>query len=387
MVSVTGAYRQAKKARMSGLNPPRRDEVAACCAPVCFECYDGTGLAIVQASGLNAVEISAAMKKFLVLFIIIGSIAAGVIFYDPHLKPYLDPWLAKIIPPGPEAPAADEDAAGQPDAVDKPAPKPKPEGGGKTAVATAPPQTRPAAPVTPAKAELSEIDRILQKKYPLPTILPLMQIVDNWNRVPANAFPTEVALKTRVAFSIPGVGASVAVPGTLVQPARLDNPTLTIVSLANRAMRTTVNVDETDFKERVQQRYNDFVVKTTQNVQAQREKARAILKERSAEEVAQVADGGSGEVGSADDPRFAPVKASLEANELRSVKPEEATAFRWTGKKEIRGANHKGTYDTVTVNFDVETIFGMFPTEWMALLENGKVVGWVDPITHEGSAY
>ncbi len=325
------------------------------------------------------------MKKFLFLFIIIGSIAAAVIFYDPHLKPYLDPWLAKIIPPGPDAPD-DEGGAAQPDSADKPAATKQPGGGEKSTAATAPPPPKPAAPVKPEKAALSEIDRILQQKYPLPNILPLMQITDNWNRVPTNAFPTEVALKTRVAFSIPGVGASVAVPGTLVQPARLDNPTLTIVSLGNRAMRTTVNVDETDFKDRVQARYNDFVVSSTQKVQAQREKARAILKDQSAEEVAQVADGGVGQVGNANDPRFAPVKASLEANDLRSVRPEEATAFRWTGEKKIRGSKHKGTYDTVTVNFDVETIFGMFPTEWMALLENGKVIGWVDPITHEGSA-
>jgi len=329
------------------------------------------------------------MKKFLLLFIIIGSIAAGVIFYDPHLKPYLDPWLAKIVPPGP-APLDDDDdddAVAPTESPGKPAAKPEPGAGAKPAVVTAPPKPGPAPTATVEKAQLSEIDRILQQKYPLPKVAPLMQIVDNWNRVPDNAYPTEVALKTRVAFSVPGVGASVAVPGTLVQPARLDNPTLTIVSLGNRAMRTTVNVDETDFKDRVQKRYNDFVVSTTQKVQAQREKARAILKEQSAEEVAEVADGGSGEIGSADDPRFAPVKASLEANELRSVRPEEATAFRWTGQKKIRGSNHKGTYDTVTVNFEVETIFGMFPTEWMALLENGKVIGWVDPITHEGSAY
>jgi len=326
------------------------------------------------------------MKKFLLLFIIIGSVAAGVIFYDPHLKPYLDPWLAKIMPPGADDSGDDGEAGGAgPD--EKPSGVKKPDGGGKPAVATAPKESKPVAPAKVQKAPLSEIDQILEKKYPLPNILPLMQIVDNWNRVPANAFPTEVALKVRVAFSIPGVGASVAVPGTLVQPARLDNPTLTIVSLGNRAMRTKVNVDETDFKDRVQKRYNDFVVNSTERVRQQREKARAILKERSAEEVAEVAEVGAGEVGSDDDPRFAPVKASLVANELRSVKPEEATAFRWTGKKQIRGSNHKGTYDTVTVNFDVETIFGMFPTEWMALLENGKVVGWVDPITHEGSAY
>lgn len=322
------------------------------------------------------------MKKFLVLFIIIGSVVAGVIFYDPHLKPYLDPWLAKIVPPGPGATDGDGET-GQPDAADAPPAATAKPG----VVTTAPAPPKPGAPASPKKAELSEIDRILQEKYPLPNILPLMQLTDNWNRVPANAFPTEVALKIRVAFSVPGVGASVAVPGTLVQPARLDNPTLTIVSLGNRAMRTSVNVDETDFKDRVQQRYNDFVVNATQKVQQQRDKARAILKQQSAEEVAQVADGGTDEVGNADDPRFAPVRASLEANELRSVKPEEATAFRWTGKKQIRAANHKGSYDTVTVNFDVETIFGMFPTEWMALLENGKVVGWVDPITHEGSAY
>ena len=207
-----------------------------------------------------------------------------------------------------------------------------------------------------------------------------MQIVDNWNKVPQNAYPTEVAMKEQTAFKIAGVGSSVVVPGTLVRPTYLNGDTLTVASLANLAMRTKVRVDATDFKDRVQKRYNDFVVNTTEQVKQRRDKARVILQAQP--EAMAAAKSTKWDTG--DDPRFDPVKRSLERNDLPSVRAEEATGFRWVGTQNIRG-KLKGQYETVIVSFDVVTIFGVFPVEWMALLDSGGVKGWVDPITHEVS--
>ena len=322
------------------------------------------------------------MKKFLILLILAAAVGAGWYFYDPYLKPHVDGLIAKYgETDGDETDSGEKGSGGSAaDGGEKAADKAKGNkgakaAGGAVAVAT------PDSPPKPAAPPLSEIDQLLQKKYPLPKILPLMQIVDNWNNVPQNAYPTEVAMKEQTAFKISGVGSSVVVPGTLVRPTYLSGDTLTVASLANLAMRTKVNVDATDFKERVQKRYNDFVVNTTERVRQQREKARVILEAQPDA----VAEAKSIQWDTGDDPRFDPVKRSLERGDVPSVKAEEATGFRWTGKKQIRG-KLAGSYDTVIVSFDVVTIFGVFPVEWMALLDGGGVKGWVDPITHELSS-
>jgi hypothetical protein len=165
----------------------------------------------------------------------------------------------------------------------------------------------------------------------------------------------------------------------MVRPTYLSGDTLTVASLANPAMRTKVSVDGTDFKDRIQDRYNTFVINSTEKIKVQREKARKVLNSRPEAMVAAKSTAWD----SADDPRFAPVKRSLERGEISSVKADEATAFRWAGSQNIRGDKIKGTHETVVVSFEVRTIFGVFPTEWMAVLGNGGVLGWVDPITHE----
>lgn len=323
------------------------------------------------------------MKKFFVFLILAAAVGAGWYFYDPYIKPHVDALIAKYGESGPEV----EDAGGgaadggatSPDssaAAGTPSQPANSSSAGSASVGG----SRPGAAPTPAATPLSEIDQLLQAKYPLPKIIPLMEIVDNWNNVPQKAYPTEVAMKERAAFKMSGVGSSVVVPGTLVRPTYLSGNTLTVASLGNLAMRTKVNVDATDFKERVQKRYTDFVVSSTERVQQQREKAREILQAQP-DAVAAVKST-NWETG--DDPRFDPVKRSLERNDLPSVKPEEATGFRWAGKQNIRG-KLKGQYETVIVSFDVVTIFGVFPVEWMALLDSGGVKGWVDPITHEVS--
>jgi hypothetical protein len=325
------------------------------------------------------------MKKLLILLILAAAVGAGWYFYDPYIKPHVDGMIAKYGESDSDdsgtaagGSATPDSAGGGDKAPAKPAKGSKAKAGGGTVASTG---VGAAPKPQPAPAPLSEIDQLLQAKYPLPEIIPLMQIVDNWNNVPQNAYPTEVAVKEQIAFKITGVGSSVVVPGTLVRPTYLSGDTLTVASLANLAMRTKVNVDATDFKDRVQNRYNEFVINTTERVKQQREKARKVLQEQPDA----VAAAMSTKWDTGDDPRFDPVKRSLERGDVPSVKPEEATGFRWAGKQNIRG-KLKGEYETVIVSFDVVTIFGVFPVEWMALLDNGGVKGWVDPITHEMSS-
>jgi hypothetical protein len=319
------------------------------------------------------------MKSFLgILLVICGLIAAAWFFYDPYLKPLLE---------GSSGEMADSNTVIQPGAeTSAPAPP-------KTAATPPPTTTAPAKTSTPkpaAAAPKSELEIALEARYPVPEILPLLTIVDQWRNVPPNAYPPEVFGKETIPFQLvingQVAGSSNVAPGTPLKPLRLIGDQLTISSLANPAMSTQVAVDKTDFKERVEARYGQFVAFKSKEVEARRERVRqmvaadpaklAVLTGKAAPPaVAEAAD-------TSGDPRFAPVKASLQSGEAASVTLEEATSFTWNGSEKV-GGEFAGTYDTVTVHFEVKTIFGKFPTEYKALLKGGKVIAWIDPFTEE----
>lgn len=321
------------------------------------------------------------MKKILFV-LIIGVGVAGWYFYDPYLKPYMGSYVDKVKETLENAGEPNDKPPGdEGKTVQKPNKDPIPQD-------KAPLKEAGKKVVSKDQAEdapLSEIDALLVKRYPMPDIKPLLEIVDNWRRVPPKAYPKQVTINQRVAFQLvvdgQAVGASVAVPGTLVAPLRLDGETLHVASLANQSMKSQVPVDQTDFKELVQKHYDEFVVKTRNQVHSNRAKAKKNL-------VANPGiykNFGKAEEGWDDpnDPRFELVKASLAKGEVKAVQLNEAKQFRWNGSEEIDGDKYRGTFDTVSVKFEVNTIFGVFPNEFKCLVQAGRVVGWIDPLTLE----
>ncbi len=319
------------------------------------------------------------MKSFLtILFVICALIAAGWYFYDPYLKPYLEGGETLVFP-------TDDgliDPAAKPSlpAVTGPSPSTAPP----KASTSAPPLPKPAAPAAAAPVPKSELDLLLEEKYPMPTILPLLTIVDQWRQVPPKAYPSEVVASVPISFQLvvngQSVGASKVAPGTPLRPVRLTGDQLALASLVNPAMNTVLPVDQTDFKQRISKRYEDFVAAKMAEVNGKRDKARQVI----AADPGRLAalKGGPLPTGPTDDPRFTPVKESLRRGEAASVTLEEATSFHWNGNETLKG-DFPGTFETVSVHFEVGTIFGKFPVEYKALLRAGKVEGWIDPITQE----
>ncbi len=235
------------------------------------------------------------------------------------------------------------------------------------------------------EAPVSKTDALIAKRYPMPNIRPLIEIVDNWNRVPIKAYPKQVTLKQEVSFQLvvdgQAIGASKVRVGQQVAPLKLSGEILQVVSLANRTMKSQVPVDQTDFKEQISKRYDSFVAKTRAQVLANRDKAKKKLEEYP--ELAMKFSGVEKGWDNQNDPRFAPVKSSLAEGEVKAVQLNEAKQFRWNGSERINGDKYRGTYDTVSVKFEVKTIFGVFPNEFKCLLQAGRVVGWIDPLTME----
>lgn len=332
------------------------------------------------------------MKGFFATLLVVFGLVAAWLFYDPHLKGLVEQFAGadpmtddnRVIA-DPATSAASKSVPANPVQTVPTASAPQTSGPATRAPSSPKPAATPAA--TPASTSLSELDAALEKKYPMPDILPLLTIVDQWRSVPANAYPQEVTATETIPFQLvingQAVGSSNVAPGTPVKPVKLAGDELTVASLANPAMSTRVAVAKTDFKQRIEARYNQFVETKTREVEAKRTRARQIVA-ADPSKLAALTGKGAAAAPTLDsgDPRFAAVKFSLSAGEAPSVTLEEATAFEWNGSEKV-GGEFAGSYDTVTVHFQVATIFGRFPVEYKALLRGGKVHAWIDPITEE----
>lgn len=322
---------------------------------------------------------------FATLLVVCGLAAAAWFFYDPYVRPLVERFTGA-------APMSDDNRVIS-ESTTSPQPKPVAPTPTSTSPATASPKPSNTAATTPpspkpAAQPLSELDAALELKYPMPEIIPLLTIVDQWRNVPANAYPPEVTATETIPFQLvingQVVGSSNVAPGTPLKPMRLTGDQLTVASLANQAMNTQIPVAKTDFKQRIEARYNQFVETKTKEVEAKRARARQIVAADPSKLAALTGKGTAptATAGDSGDPRFAPVKASLTAGEAASVTLEEATSFVWNGSEKV-GGEFAGSYDTVTVHFSVATIFGRFPVEYKALLRGGRVHAWIDPVTED----
>ncbi len=317
---------------------------------------------------------------FATLLVVCGLLAAGFFLYEPYLKPLVDRFRSgdamtdsdRII----------ENDTPRPAQTNSPAPS---TAGSKAAPPAAKPVAAAPAPVAPKPK--SELEQLLEARYPMPQILPLLTIVDQWRSVPQNAFPAEVTAKETIAFELvingQVAGSSNVSPGTPLKPVRLAGDQIVVASLADPTMSTQLALDKTDFRERIEARYAQFVAAKTADVVAKRDRARKLIEADPARLALLTGEAAApAAAGSKDDPRFAAVKESLRQGEAASVTLEEALAFRWNGSEKV-GGEYEGSYDTVTVNFEVATIFGRFPAEYKALLKGGRVFAWIDPITED----
>ncbi len=323
------------------------------------------------------------MKNFVLTVLIVGGLlAAAWYLYDPHIKSLL----------GGSAP----ELTYKETIVE--------DGKGGSSSSPPPPASRPASPVktTPAAAPVAsspatkpktELDELLETRYPMPKIVPLLTIVDQWRNVPPNAYPPQIAAKEMITFSLvingQVAGSSNVAPGTPLKPVQLNGEELVVASLANPAMNTRLHVDKTDFKERITAKYEEFVLGKSAEVEKKRERARQMIREDPSRMALLRGDapsaGGSGTSlasNAASDPRFVPVLESLKRGDVASAKLSEARNFRWNGPEQIGGV-FEGNYNTVTVFFEITTIFGEFPVEYKCLLQGARVVGWIDPITED----
>ena len=213
--------------------------------------------------------------------------------------------------------------------------------------------------------------------YPLPKIRPLLEIVGNWKAVPQRAYPPFVSIRVPVEYELKNgttvVGHSKLPAGSSMIPVRLTGDTLTLTSSRNSTFSVKLPVTDTDFREKIEAKYNAFIKAQTDAVLAQRK----AEKERRLGAIAHEAS--MTEYNDGNDPRFDAVKASIRRGEAGFFQIESAQKWRWAGKEKVDGEE----YDVAFVVMVSESAFGVTERELKALIIGDSVESWIDVSTGE----
>ncbi len=237
-------------------------------------------------------------------------------------------------------------------------------------------ESRPPVPEEKS-VNVAEVAAQVDAMYPMPEIRPLMEIVDNWNQVPQSAFPKSVTINVPVDLELlqdgERIGQSTIPVGSLVVPQALDGEILTVSTVQKGAAAATVRVDQTDFKQRVRERYEGFSNERVEHVITQRKtELQRRLKSIAHEEALSAYNPG-------DDPRFGALKESLQRGDAGFFELEAASKWRWAGKESIDGVEYETAYAIMVT----ESAFGTAEREIKAMIRDGEVAKWIDVASGE----
>ncbi len=229
----------------------------------------------------------------------------------------------------------------------------------------------------PEIPQVSKLDLELEKMYPAPEIRPLIEIVGNWRAVPLKAYPPFVNIKVPVELEIKRGGAVLGkakLPvGSSMIPVRLSDESLILTNSRNSGTSVTLPVSDTNFKEKIEEKYNAFVAAQSADALAKRkaEKDRRLGVIAAESAVSKYNDGS--------DSRFDVLKASIRRGEAGFYQIESAGKWRWSGEEKIDGEK----YQIAFVMMVSESAFGVTEKELKVLIQGDKVVSWIDVKTGE----
>jgi hypothetical protein len=241
-----------------------------------------------------------------------------------------------------------------------PNPALNPAGGTKT--------TAPAVAVTTPAAPADEIEA----KYPMPTFKTVEEITKDWTSIPSRAFPRPVTTKVPITFEV-GNGNVVLPEGSKVRALAMVGGLLMLAREGDENNRVQVPLANTDLKEFLTQKYEEWKNYRRDMIIKQRERARGLkAKANGASEAQMTAAGPKPEVRPGG---VIPVMMDdLMTRKLTELKANAITSWGDLNYEEIDGK----PYWTGTVQCTVENaLFGPQPTEVMALIKDNKVVKWM----------
>ena len=240
----------------------------------------------------------------------------------------------------------------------------------------------------------------IEEKYPIPDFKPIEELVGNWKKIPASAFPRQVTLKAKAKYIFAGgAGSSTAPAGGKTFAISFSGDKLVITPNKQSNVRGTISIDDTNYKEILGDEYEKYKQRKKREIYAQRERARSIA----ATEVETTQTTSSANINESQSNRVTSIsriskeKLSDYENEIgkmpeaendgrvpimmRSIRSGDVSEIRlneisYWGPIRYEIVDNRA-YWTATVNYKTTSLFGTFPTEAMALMRNGKVENWL----------
>lgn len=242
------------------------------------------------------------------------------------------------------------------------------------------PQPEPEPEPEPAPAPAVDDDKIAAL-IPMPTIPSLEDITSDWTDVPEKAFPPKITTKDDIDFTLAGDNRMKLSAGRELIPVDVNlDGQLVVTPRRGSALKASVPMEKTNFKELVTQRYEEGVARILADVERRREEERQRLTVAATVPETRKAEAGEVPKTQSDEERYiALMKASLAAGELEGVTPSQVKAWRWLGYEERDGTGYWTGAAVVTKS----TYFGDFETEARALIRHGKVEKWLLPGVEE----
>ena len=240
----------------------------------------------------------------------------------------------------------------------------------------------------------------IEEKYPMPEFQPIEELVGNWRQIPPSAFPRKVTLKAKAKYIFAGgAGSSTAPAGAKTFAISLSGEKLVITPNTQSKVRGTISIDDTDYKEILEEEYEKYKQRKKKEVYARRVRAREIAE--SEVELAQKTSSNNtsqsrpnqvtsiskipkdqlsdyeneiGEMPEADNDGRVPIMvSSIRSGAVSEIRLNEISYW---GPIRYEIVDNRA-YWTATVNYKTTSLFGTFPTEAMALMRNGKVENWL----------
>jgi hypothetical protein len=251
--------------------------------------------------------------------------------------------------------------------------------------------TKPVAPT-------ERFDPEIERRYPMPEFQPIEALVGNWLAVPATAFPRQVVIHAPVSMTVAGgLGTAKLEAGAKVVALGAQDGMLSIAPAIDSPVRGQIAIDQTNFKQVMNDVYEKFKQRKRDEVLAHRRSA------QSSKAAAPVASSVPGLPELLDPPGEDPPAGVLAkigprpAQEpdltipimIASINERQAAAARHKRQSEPKLSDIKGwgrvryrdfdgePYWSAGVRYTAKTIFGEFPAEAVALMRHGKVVKWV----------
>lgn len=292
------------------------------------------------------------MKSLFFTLLILGG---AFLAYDYYGLPPGKKIIFKSLNPPPKPKVVEAPPAPQPEVtapVAPPPPTPEPP----KPVVTAPPP--PSVPVvtTPTGPKAGSIEAL----------------TNNWTKIPPTAFPREVKLLQDAEFKM-SVGSSKVTAGNKAYAMGADQGVLTVAPTATSPARAQVPIDGTDLKQVLTAIYEAWKVKNEAE-----QRANAARRAQFAAQAASAAAASASEV----EPSGKPVRdatgayplllASIKSGQVTEIKPENIQ--RWQEAQPTTVQGKPGW--AVKVNFQANTVFGLYESEAQALVADGKVKGW-----------